>query len=176
MNQIHNTVKLGERDGEEWLLLNLKRQFMFVLSPPVWHTCFFNFLRCPEGFQGVGCKTPFCRAGCYNGGTCVKPNVCKCTEGFEGPACLSPLCQPPCRYGGKCIGPGTCRCSHGFIGSRCEKKRCLVTCLNGGKCIGPYVCQCMPGYSGQRCEIGRSAFSLQDYVQIKLYFYSGFSP
>lgn len=134
---------------------------MFVLSPPVWHTCFFKFLRCPEGFQGVGCKTPFCRAGCYNGGTCVKPNVCKCTEGFEGPACLSPLCQPPCRYGGKCIGPGTCRCSHGFIGSRCEKKRCLVTCLNGGKCIGPYVCQCMPGYSGQRCEIGRSAFSLQ---------------
>ncbi|KAL9957589.1 hypothetical protein ACROYT_G034508 [Oculina patagonica] len=113
-----------------------------------YYTC-----RCPVGFQGVGCKTPFCRSGCYNGGTCVKPNVCKCTEGFEGPACLSPLCRPACRYGGKCIGPGKCRCPHGFIGPRCEKRRCLVACLNGGKCIGPYVCQCMPGYSGQRCEI-----------------------
>lgn len=120
---------------------------------------FFHSLRCPIGFQGVGCKTPFCRAGCYNGGTCVKRNVCKCPEGFEGPACLSPVCRPLCRYGGKCIGPGKCRCPQGFVGSRCEKKRCLVTCLNGGQCIGPYVCQCMPGYSGQRCEIGKPGSS-----------------
>ena len=117
---------------------------------------FFHSIRCPEGFQGVGCKTPFCRTGCYNGGTCVKPNVCKCLEGFEGPACLSPVCRPPCRYGGECIGPDKCRCPQGFIGPRCEKKRCLVSCLNDGRCIGPYVCHCMPGYSGQRCEIGKS--------------------
>ncbi|XP_022791598.1 neurogenic locus notch homolog protein 2-like isoform X2 [Stylophora pistillata] len=128
--------------------------------------CNGNDCRCPTGYQGVGCQTPFCRAGCFNGGTCIMPNLCVCAKGFEGPACLSPVCRPPCRYGGNCIGPGKCRCPHGFTGPRCEKKSCLVTCLNGGRCRGPYICQCMLGYSGQRCEIGKIVFSLNKKLRI----------
>lgn len=58
--------------------------------------CYSSY-RCPEGYRGVGCKSPICRDGCYNGGTCVKPDECKCKEGYEGLSCLSPICWPPCR-------------------------------------------------------------------------------
>jgi len=56
---------------------------------------------------------------CYNGGSCIAPDVCTCKDGYTGFDCKTPLCRH--------------RQNDGSV----------VGCLNGGVCIDKDTCQCI---------------------------------
>eukprot|EP01033_Poteriospumella_lacustris_P007526 gene7527-5412_t len=55
---------------------------------------------------------------CYNGGSCISPDICTCEDGYSGYDCSTPLCrhlQPSgsvssCLNGGICVSKDNCNC------------------------------------------------------------------
>lgn len=80
--------------------------------------------------------------GCFNNGTCVRPNQCKCTEGWTGSDCTIPICQQTCQHNGNCTHPDTCTCEKGWTGYDCSIAVCAQECNNLGSCVAPDTCKC----------------------------------
>lgn len=56
---------------------------------------------------------------CYNGGSCVAPDICECRTGYTGHDCRTPVCR--------------------YLQTSGE----MVGCMNGGICIDKDRCECL---------------------------------
>jgi hypothetical protein len=83
---------------------------------------------------------------CYNGGSCIAPDVCTCKDGYTGFDCKTPLCRHRqkngqvvgCMNGGHCIDKDTCNC---------KKTQSILWQTY------PHVDQGMTGWTGSDCSI-----------------------
>jgi hypothetical protein len=83
---------------------------------------------------------------CYNGGSCIAPDVCTCTDGWGGSDCATPLCRH-LQVGGKVSS-----CSNGGV---CEDKddcHCIQT-LSLLSTVHPHLPKGYTGWSGTDCSM-----------------------
>lgn len=105
------------------------------------------------------------KRGCFNNGTCIRPNVCQCAEGWELADCSQPICSQSCNHRGNCTLPNICTCERGWTGDDCSIPICAQECQNGGVCVAPDTCQCYQfdtSFYDGRIAGGRPLF--QDYT------------
>ncbi len=96
---------------------------------------------------------------CYNGGSCIAPDVCTCRDGFTGFDCKTPMCRHEqvdgsvvgCLNGGECIEKDKCRCSttDSLLWLEHSSAARGMTGWSGSDCSVPV---CVQGYYDPRCD------------------------
>jgi hypothetical protein len=95
---------------------------------------------------------------CYNGGSCVQPEVCECMDGWAGLDCSVPLCryldargrERTCQNGGICGFRQQCTCvkRHSLLYIAHKEAPQVVTGYQGDDCS---VAKCTQGWYDPNC-------------------------
>ena len=96
---------------------------------------------------------------CYNGGSCIAPDICTCRDGFTGFDCSTPLCRHEqidgkvvgCLNGGTCQNKDTCLCPQieSVLWMKHRSADRAVTGWTGSDCSTPI---CVQGFYDPKCE------------------------
>ena len=95
---------------------------------------------------------------CYNGGSCIAPDVCTCRDGYTGFDCKTPLCRHRqvdgtvvgCLNGGICLDKDMCNCIHteSILWMKHEYAERGITGWTGQDCSTP---MCSQGFYDPIC-------------------------
>ena len=107
---------------------------------------------------------------CYNGGSCIGPDVCTCRDGYTGFDCRTPICRHEkpdgrvivgCKNGGECRAKDNCQCTktESSLWKLYNDIDISVTGWTGVDCSIPI---CVQGYYDPFCDEGEGCYRCQN--------------